>query len=212
MPAYNEDIKQFLLDYFAVEDEAAKRAREDAPRFGLPDISIDAEEGRFLMLLAAATGAKNAVEIGTLGGYSAIWIARGLVENGILTSIDLNPRHTQIAERHIKAAGLEEKVTLLTGDAKEVLEEISVNGPFDFVFIDADKDGYPAYYDWAVRNVRAGGVILAHNAFRGGRILDKANEDGNGMFNFLQMAAADNRVRASIYPGGDGTFLAVKNP
>lgn len=210
MPVYSKDIQRFISTTFAREDEPARQAREDAPKFGLPDISIDAEEGRFLMLLASAAKAKNAVEIGTLGGYSAIWIARGLAPGGRLTTIDVNPHHTGIARQNISAAGAGDKVRLLTGDALQILDEISPTGPFDFVFIDADKESYPAYYEWSVRNLLPGGIILAHNAFRGGRIVLPENQAAEGMRAFLEAVARDARVDATIYPGGDGTLLAVK--
>lgn len=209
MTIYNEEIQQYIERVFAREDEHARRARIESPQLGLPAISIRPEEGKFLQLLTAATGAKRAVEIGTLGGYSGIWIARGLAPGGELITIDLNEFHSKTAHMHFEAAGLHDRVELLTGEAIEVLQQISNRGPFDFVFIDADKDGYIAYYEWAVENVRTGGLIAAHNAFRGGRILEE-NDAGRGMREFLEHVAADGRVNSSIYPGGDGTLVAVK--
>jgi caffeoyl-CoA O-methyltransferase len=211
MPVYNEELSRFITDRYAVEDEALRRARIESPERGLPAISVRAEEGRFLQLLTAAVRARKAVEIGTLGGYSGSWIARGLAPGGSLITIDVNEHHTEVARDHFEKAGLDDRVELLTGDGGEMLDLISNRGPFDFVFIDADKSGYPDYYEWAVSNVRSGGTICAHNAFRSGRILDAEPEDDTARFvDFLSRVANDQRVISTIYPAGDGTLVAVK--
>jgi caffeoyl-CoA O-methyltransferase len=212
MPAYNETMSEYITATFAIEDDGLRRARIETPERGLPAIGIRAEEGRFLQALAAATGARKAVEIGTLGGYSGLWIARGLAPGGKLITIDLNEHHSAVAREHIEAAGLADTVELLTGKGLEMLGTIEARGPFDFVFIDADKTAYPDYYEWAVANTRTGGVICAHNAFRGGRIVDEQPERDIADFRaFLARVASDNRVISTIYPAGDGTLLAVKN-
>ncbi len=210
MPVYNDEIHAFITETFAKEDGPARSARLDSPGLGLPEISINAEEGRFLMLLAAAAKARLAVEIGTLGGYSGIWIARGLSQGGKLITIDVNPHHSKVAAGHFAAAGLADRVELLTGDASSELRNISPRAPFDFVFIDADKEGYPEYFEWAVQNVRTGGLIAAHNAFRGGRIVQSNSGEPEIMRKFLEKTAMDPRVISTIYPGGDGTLVAVK--
>ncbi|HUF39356.1 MAG TPA: O-methyltransferase [Anaerolineales bacterium] len=211
MPIYNDEISRFINDHFAAEDDGLRRARVESQERGLPAISVRAEEGRFLMVLATAAGAGKAVEIGTLGGYSGMWIARGLKPGGKLITIDLNSHHTDVARDHIERAGLSGKVEFLTGEGLETLAGIVDRGPFDFVFIDADKTGYPDYYEWAVANLRPGGTICAHNAFRGGRILDADPEDEIRRFvQFLERVAGDDRVVSTIYPAGDGTLVAVK--
>lgn len=211
MPAYNENSSEFIASTFAREDEALRRARVDSPERGLPAISVRAEEGQFLQMLASAAQATKAVEVGTLGGYSGIWIARGLAAGGRLITIDVNEHHSAVAREHFEHAGLSDRVELLNGNGLEVLSQITDRGPFDFVFIDADKSGYPDYYEWGVSNLRPGGILCAHNAFRGGRILDAEPEDEIARFvEFLAQAAEDERVISTIYPAGDGTLIAVR--
>ncbi len=211
MTIYDDTLSQYITATFAPEDEPARRAREDSPKHGLPAISIRAEEGRFLQVLAAAASAKNALEIGTLGGYSGIWIARGLAEGGTLITLEMSEKHSAVARAHFDGAGVGGRVEIMIGDAHEQLGKLSPRGPFDFVFIDAEKTGYPAYYAWAVEHVSPGGIICAHNAFRGGRLLE-ATEDAEvaGMRAFLELVAGDSRVTSTIFPGGDGTLVAVK--
>ena len=202
----------FIRTHFAVENDHDRATQEATRSAGLPEISINAEEGQFLRLLAAASGGRLAVEIGSLGGYSGTWIARGLKPGGLLITIDLEAHHSKVARENITRAGLADRVEFLTGRALDVLPEIAPRGPFDFVFIDADKGGYPDYYAWAVDNVRSGGIITAHNAFRGGRIFDaRPDNDTRAIVDFLKMVAGDQRVVSTIYPAGDGTLVAVKN-
>lgn len=188
-----------------------RAAREEAPRRGLPEISIKAEEGRFLQLAARACAARLAVEIGTLGGYSGIWIARGLVSGGRLLTLEANAHHAEVARDGFVRAGLADRVEVLLGDAHETLERIAPSGPFDFCFIDAEKTGYPAYLDWALAHVRPGGVIAAHNAFKGGALLDPAVRDADveAVRATNERFARDPRLVATIFPAGDGTVIAV---
>lgn len=211
MTIYSKSISEYITSHFAHEDEGLHRARVETPERGLPAIGVQPEEGRFLQVLAAAAGARKAVEIGTLGGYSGLWIAKGLAPGGKLITIDLNEAHSAVAREHIEAAGMAERVELLTGRAVEILELIADRGPFDFVFIDADKGSYPEYYEWSVANTRPGAVICAHNAFRSGRILAGDPEPDVADFQaFLARVATDPRVISTIFPAGDGTLLAVK--
>jgi caffeoyl-CoA O-methyltransferase len=211
MPGYNDELSKFITDRFSAEDDGLRRVRIESPARGLPAISVRAEEGRFLQVLAGAAVGGKAVEIGTLGGYSGIWIARGLPPGGKLITIDLNEQHTEVARTHIAQAGLSDRIELMTGIGMEVLGQIAGRGPFDFVFIDADKTSYPDYYEWAVNNLRPGGIVCAHNAFRGGRIVDpEPDEETTRFLEFLEGVAADERVLSSIYPAGDGTLVAVK--
>ena len=212
MTIYNDQISQYISALFAVEDAALTMAREESPKRGLPSISIKPEEGRFLQFLVHACGAQKAVEIGTLGGYSGTWIARGLLPGGKLYTLDKENKHAQVAQEHFDAAGLGESVEIIIGDAEKSLIELSSQGPFDFVFIDADKPGYPAYFNWALENTRLGGIIAAHNAFRKGSVIGLGEDDDNTelMRQFNQLVADDERLVSTIYPAGDGTIISVK--
>jgi len=212
MPVYNENVSAYIEELYAVEDEALRWARVDSRDHGLPEINVRPEEGRFLQVLVRACGARRAVEIGSLGGYSGIWIARGLAPDGWLISLEKEPERARLAREHLAAAGLADRVEVRVGDALELLERLSVEGPFDFVFIDADKGGYPTYFDWALKFTRIGGVIAAHNAFRKGSVVGQAQGDEwtEIMQDFNRRVASEPRVLSTIFPAGDGTLVAVK--
>lgn len=209
---YNDQASQYISEIFAVQDEALQYARQEADHQNLPGISINPEEGRFLQFLARASGGRKALEIGTLGGYSGIWIARGLLPNGNLITLEKDARHAEVARQNFAVAGLSERVAVRVGDAHELLVGLRAEGPFDFVFIDAEKPGYPAYLDWALENVRIGGVIAAHNAFRRGTVLGSGptGELAEIMRVFNRRVATDPRLISTIFPAGDGTVIAVK--
>jgi predicted O-methyltransferase YrrM len=212
MPTYNAALENYLRDTFAVEDEVLKSIRKQTPEKGLPAISVKPEEGRFLQFLVVACGARTAVEIGTLGGYSGTWIARGLPPEGCLITLEKEHHHAMVAEEHFRLAGLEERTRVLVGDAHLLLRQIDAEGPFDFVFIDAEKDGYPEYLDWALAHIRPRGVIAAHNVFRHGAIVDPGNEEFRTqiMRGFNQRLAADPNLISHIFPAGDGLAIAVR--
>jgi caffeoyl-CoA O-methyltransferase len=212
MNTYNDQVSHYISSLFAGEDTALQQAREDSPDLGLPAINIKPEEGRFLQFLACASGAQKAVEIGTLGGYSGIWIARGLHPGGKLYTLDKESRHAEVAQSHFTAAGLSDVIEVRIGDAHSLLIELSSLSPFDFVFIDAEKPGYPAYFDWAIETTRRGGIIAAHNAFRKGTVAGIGQDDDHSdlMRQFNQQVAEDERLISTIYPAGDGTLISVK--
>jgi predicted O-methyltransferase YrrM len=211
MPVYNDPLSEYITQHFAREDAAIRRAREKSPERGLPAISIRPEEGRFLQVLVAATQARKAVEIGTLGGYSGTWIARGLVPGGKLYTLEKSGKHAEVAREHFEGAGVIDRVEIVIGDAHHSLKRVAPLGPFDFVFIDAEKSGYNAYYDWAIINVRVGGIIAAHNMFRNGNILNPGTDDDVATIDALNRRVAyDPRVVSTIYPAGDGTLVAVR--
>jgi len=212
MTTYNDQLSQYNASLFAVHDEALQRAFERSPQLGLPAISVKPEEGRFLQFLVRAIGARKAVEIGTLGGYSGIWIARGLLPGGKLITLEQEIHHADIARQHIDAAGLSNIIEIRIGNAHETLKRVAGVGPFDFVFIDADKPGYPAYFDWAVENTRPGGVIALHNAFRKGSVAGVVAPDEytETMQALNQRIAADKRLISIIFPAGDGTLVCTK--
>jgi predicted O-methyltransferase YrrM len=213
MTTYNDDISQYITSLFAEEDEQLERTRVQTVERGLPEIHVTPEEGRFIQLLVRASGALKALEIGTLGGYSGTWIARGLAPGGRLITVELEEAHAAVARDHFQAAGVADRVEIITGDAHELMPQLRAEGPFDFVFIDAEKSGYPDYFDWALENVRSGGVIAAHNALARGHVaLPEGDEDRAALMDaFNRRVAADPRVISTIFPAGDGTLIAVRN-
>lgn len=212
MTVYNDQISKYITELFVPQDKALMDTLEDIPRQGLPTINVKPEEGRFLQLLVRACGAKKALEIGTLGGFSGIWIARGLVPGGKLITLELEPRHAAIARTHFQAAGVGDIVDIRVGDAHNMIKSLGSEGPFDFVFIDAEKDGYPVYLDWALENTRLGGLITLHNAFRKGSVVGQGPDDqfSEQMREFNRRVAQERRLMSSIYPAGDGTLVCVK--
>jgi caffeoyl-CoA O-methyltransferase len=212
MTTYNDQISRYITDLFAVEDPPLLQARMGPPEQGLPVVNILPEEGRFLQFLVRTCGARKAVEIGTLGGYSGIWIARGLLPGGKLYTLDKEPKHADVASHNFAAAGLSEVVEVRVGEAIELLGELDTEAPFDFVFIDADKEGYPAYFEWAVTHTRGRGIIAAHNAFQEGSVAGTVQDTEHSVLirQFNQQIAGDKRLISTIYPAGDGTLIAVK--
>jgi predicted O-methyltransferase YrrM len=212
MTVYNDLVSEYITRLFSQEDDVQKQVFRTIPEKGLPAIMIKPEEGRFLQFLVRASGGQKAVEIGVLGGYSGIWIARGLVQNGKLITLEKEPRHAAVAEDNFKMAGVDDKVEIRVGDAIQLLQEISKEGPFDFVFIDADKTGYPGYYRWAMENLRVGGILAAHNALRKGSVAGTAPQDEytSIMQEFNQEVAGDRRAISTIFPAGDGMVISAK--
>lgn len=212
MTVYNEDISNYITELFAQEDEDLSFIRHNSHREGLPEINISPEEARFLQLLVRIARTRLALEIGTLGGYSGTWIARGLQPGGRLITIEKSQRHVEVARQHFVRAGVQEQVDLRQGDAHQLLPALAKLAPYDFVFIDADKVGYSTYFEWAVQNVRPGGVICAHNALWGGSVVGEyEGEAVNYAREFNQLAAGHPQVSSSIYPAGDGLLVAVRH-
>jgi len=140
------------------------------------------------------------------------WIARGLLPGGKLITLEIEPSRARVAREHFQLAGVADRVEIRLGDAHEILRQIAPEGPFDFVFIDAEKTGYNAYFAWAVENVRLGGVIAAHNIFRHGAILQTSSQDEwvIATQEFNRQVAGDERVLTTVFPAGDGTLVSVK--
>lgn len=212
MPTFYDDAHaRYIAELFSPHDAVLQHIYDSIPRRGLPAITIQPEEGRFLQFLARACGARLAVEIGTLGGYSGTWLARGLLPGGRLITLEKEPHHAEVAREHFALAGLSDRVEVRLGDAHELLPALAAEGPFDFCFIDAEKSGYDAYLAWALANVRPGGVIAAHNAFRQGAVIDRRNEEPDtlAMRAFTRRWAAEPRLLSTIYPAGDGTLIGI---
>ncbi len=192
--------------------EAALKASDEA---GLPEIQISPSQGRYIYLLAKLIGARRILEIGTLGGYSTIWLARALPSGGRLVSLESEKKHADVARRNIAHAKLDDKVDVRVGAALKTLPEFQGQALFDMVFIDADKNNYPGYLDWALKLTRPGGLILADNVVRAGNVIDINSDDPNvlGVREFNEKLSKDPRVEAVIQQqvgskGYDGLALA----
>jgi predicted O-methyltransferase YrrM len=164
------DVDEFLDTTVVGEDPALSAALEASDAAGLPRIAVSAQQGKFLSLLASAIKARRVLEIGTLGGFSTIWLARGVGPDGRVLTLEYEPKHAEVARANIDRAGLGDRVEVLVGPALETLPTIT-DGPFDLVFIDADKQNNAGYLEWAVKLTRPGSVIVVDNVIREGAIL-----------------------------------------
>jgi predicted O-methyltransferase YrrM len=211
-------VDAYVSDLFIPPDDALTAALADSAAAGLPAIHVAPPQGKMLHTLALAVGARTILEIGTLGGYSTIWLARALPPDGRLITLEANPRHAEVAQANIARAGLADVVEIRLGPAQETLAQLAVANlpPFDLIFIDADKPGYPDYLAWSLRLTRPGGLIIADNVIRKGEIINAASEDENvqGMRRFNELVAAEARLAATIVQtvgekGYDGFLLAA---
>jgi len=192
-------VDRFVVDTLSHSDPVLDAAQRAADTAGLPAISVSAAQGKFLHLLARIRGARRILEIGTLAGYSTIWLARALPPGGQLITLEYDPRHADVARANIARAGLADRVELRVGRAIEALPGLVVDDPFDLIFIDADKPSTPDYFRWALKLSRPGTVIVVDNVVRDGRVVD-ANGDGDvqGMRRFLEAAANEARVEGTV--------------
>lgn len=206
----SDEIANYLASLFGREDEVLISLREEADRTGLPPIAISPDMGRLLQVLLSAIGARRVLEVGTLGGYSAIWIARALPEEGQLLSIELEPAHAAFARRFLERAGLADRVEIRVGRALEILPALD-GERFDAVFLDADKEPLPTYLEWALRLVRPGGLIIADNALWGGRVLDERSDDPATLAvrEFNKRLAEHPRITGIVVPTHDGVAIGV---
>lgn len=195
-------IDAYVEELFAPPDPVLERAIRRSREEGLPGIQVSPSAGKLLRLLAGISGARRILEIGTLGGYSTIHLARALPEDGRLVSLELDERHAEVARQNIAEAGLSEVVEVRVGNARALLAAMADGRvePFDLVFIDADKGGYPEYLEWAVRLSRPGSLILADNTIRGGAVLDPQDESARATREFNERLARDPRLDAIVLP------------
>jgi predicted O-methyltransferase YrrM len=220
-----DDVKwQAVEDYIAgnliEEDAALSQALKASAAAGLPDIAVSATQGKLLLLLAQTLAARKILEIGTLGGYSSIWLARGLVPGGRLITLEVDPAHADVARGNLDRAGLGDRVEVRLGPALETLPELVEAGPFDLIFIDADKQNNADYFEWAVRLSRPGSLIIVDNVVRGGKVADASSSEPMvlGTRRLFAALAADQSVEATalqtVGPKGyDGFVVArVKAP
>ena len=171
-----QDVDAFLDSTVGGDDSALAAALQASDAAGLPQIAVSAQQGKFLCLLAGAIQARRILEIGTLGGFSTIWLARGAGPQGRVVTLEYEPKHAEVARANLQRAGVADRVEVIVGAALDTLPTLS-GDPFDLVFIDADKENYPAYLQWAVRLARAGSVIVVDNVIRDGEILDPEPDD-----------------------------------
>ena len=200
-----------ILDYAArthhPEERALSRAFEAPGRHGMPEIQLGPAEGRLLELLLRLAGARKVVEIGTLAGYSALWMARALPEGGRLWTIEADPRHAGVAAEVIGEAGMGDRITVIKGDAAELLPKLSDSAPFCAVFIDADKARYDLYGRWATENLREGGLLIGDNAYLFGRLLEES-DDARAMRSFHEEMAQS--YRSVCIPTPDGLAVGMR--
>lgn len=207
------------LEYHLLEaDDELIAVRGACADAGLPPIAVSATQGKLLFVLAKAMGARRILEIGTLGGYSGIWLARALPPDGRLVTLEINPAHAAVARSNFERAGVASRVDLRVGDALEQLWDMptETDEPFDLVFIDADKPRLAEYFDWSVRLARRGGLIVADNVVRDGAVADPRSEDPSvqGVRRFLASLEFNRRVAATAIQtvgakGYDGFATAV---
>jgi predicted O-methyltransferase YrrM len=192
-------VDRYITDLLLPADPSLDAALEASAAAGLPAIAVSPALGKLLHVLAKAVGARRILEIGTLGGYSTIWLARALPPDGRVVTLEIDPRHAAVARGNFARAGVAERVDLKLGAALDVLPTLGPHGPFDFVFIDADKGGYTAYLPWAIQLSRAGALIVADNVVRDGKVIDPASTDENvrGIRRFNEALAAERRVVAT---------------
>jgi predicted O-methyltransferase YrrM len=214
------EVDSYFAKTLIGSDAALDEALAANSAAGLPSIDVSAPQGKLIHLLARMTGARKALEIGTLGGYSTIWLARALPDGGRLITLEVSARHAEVARRNVSRAGLESKVEIRTGAALATLPKIEAEGlgPFDFVFIDADKANNAAYLEWALRLSRPGTAIVVDNVVREGGVADAASRDSDvvGVRRMFELMAREPRLSATAIQtvgakGWDGFALAVVN-
>jgi predicted O-methyltransferase YrrM len=211
-------VDQYTTDMLMPADPALEGALAASHAAGMPSISVSPSQGKLLMLLAKLAGARQILEIGTLGGYSSIWMARALPPGGRLITLEANPKHAEVARSNIAHAGFAAMVEVRLGDARAGIEKLVTEGlgPFDVFFIDADKQSIPHYLEWSLKLSRRGSLIIVDNVIRDGALIDAGSEDPNvqGARRLHEILAAEKRVSATTIQtvgskGYDGFTLAL---
>ncbi len=213
-------VDRYITDQLVPADPALDAALADSAAAGLPSINVSPTQGKLLQLLARAQGARSILEIGTLAGYSTIWLARALRQGGRLITLEAEPMHVEVARTNIARAGLADLVDIRLGPALETLPRLLAEGlgPFDFVFIDADKENNADYFDWSLKLTHPGSLIIVDNVVRKGAVIDADSDDSRvlGVRRFFEMLAAEPRVSATVIQtvgskGYDGFAIALVN-
>lgn len=219
-PELFTEVDRYIADLLAPQDDALLATIESLDRSEIPQHSVSPNQGKMLYTLALLCNAQNILEIGTLGGYSTIWLARALPSDGQMISLEYNPLHAEVAQRNITSASLNSKVEIRLGKALDLLPQLKTENlaPFDLIFIDADKPPYTEYFEWAVKLARPGSLIVADNIIREGKVLNLNSTDEKvlGVQRFNQMLAENYDVTATILQtigikGYDGIAIAVVN-
>ncbi len=212
----NEDIANYVFEELKLGDAQLEEVLAHCEKSGLPSIAVCPSDGRHLEVIAAASHARRAVEIGTLGGYSGICLLRGMGRTGKLHSFEMDPHHAQVAIENFERCGYKEQAEVHIGPALENLDSIKSQGPFDLVFIDADKLNYPNYLKWAIDNLKVGGMIIGDNTFAFGNIQKNSVADEalqaqvTALRQFNRELSQSNRFATTILPTGEGMTIAVK--
>jgi predicted O-methyltransferase YrrM len=207
-------VDEYIIEHLVPADAALDAALRATAQAGMPDIGVAPTHGKLLHLLARLRGARTILEIGTLAGYSTIWLARALPPGGRLVTLEYDPKHAEVARANLDRAGLADVVEVRVGPALDTLPQLT--GPFDLVFIDADKVNNPAYVQWALRLTRPGSAIVVDNVVRGGSVLEKDRDDPSvqGTRTLYETIAAEPRLTATAVQtvgvkGYDGFLLAL---
>jgi predicted O-methyltransferase YrrM len=213
-------VDHYITDVLDLTDDTLESTQKACDEAGLPAIAVSVPQGKLLYLLARVREAKRILEIGTLGGYSTIWMARALPPDGKLITLEIDPKHAQVARANLDSAGFAESVDVRVGPAIEALPRIAQQneGPFDLVFIDADKPSIPDYFAWSLKMSRAGSVIIVDNVVREGAVIDSKSEDAavRGVRRLNEMLAAEDRVTSTTIQtvgtkGYDGFTMILVN-
>ncbi len=218
----NQELWTSVDEYFTaalvMPDEALNAALRDSDAAGLPPINVAPNQGKLLHLMARMSRARSILEIGTLAGYSTIWLARALPDDGRLVTLEADPRHAEVATANITRVGLADRVEVREGRALHTLPGVQADGlaPFDLVFIDADKPSNPFYVEWALKLTRPGSVIIVDNVVRGGAVIESDSEDDSvrGVQQMNELIAAEPRLTATAIQtvgskGYDGLLVAM---
>ncbi|MFL5487836.1 MAG: O-methyltransferase [Gemmatimonadaceae bacterium] len=195
------EVDHYFSRALLPDDPVLDAALESSAAGGLPAISVSPTQGRLLQMLAQIVGARSILEVGTLGGYSTIWLARGLSEGGRLVTLEVDPNHAEVARANVSRAGLGDVVEIQIGNALETLPKLSADrrGPFDLIFIDADKQNIPTYFEWALKLSHAGSLIIVDNVVRDGAVIDADGDDPSvqGVRRFVELVGAEAGVSAT---------------
>ena len=211
-------VDQYITELFVPPDAALDAALQASTEAGLPPINVAQNQGKLLHILARSGGARSILEIGTLGGYSTIWLARAQPPGGKLITLEADPKHAEVARKNVARADLADVAEVRLGKALETLPQLAAEGlaPFDLVFIDADKENTPAYFDWALKLTRSGSLIITDNVVRKGEVINAASDDASvqGIRRFNAALAAEPRVTATMIQtvggkGHDGLAFAI---
>ncbi len=198
-----ESVDQYISQLFHDGDDCLKATEQSIIESGIPQISVSPNQGKFLHILAKLCNAKKILEMGTLGGYSTIWMARALPENGKLVTLEIDKKHAEVAQQNFNRCGLASKIEIRLGKAIDILPQLKTEGagPFDMIFIDADKPPYTEYFKWALQLSKPGTLIIADNVIREGKVLlaESPDEMVTGVKRFNQFLSQCTDVTATIF-------------